>query len=843
LNESLTSPAKRGRHPYSGQCSLRRLLSSALWVVGFIAASSVGAAPVESVSADVELEAVLMGASGSVLGDSLPFDQLGERVAIAGDTLLVAAPGDDVANFNGAGSVYVFQREGTDWLQKAKLVASNPQALARFGRALAWDGQHAVVGAADADGERGAVYVFERSGDSWVELALIQAPTVAGMQVRGFGEAVALSGDRILVGADRSAFASPSTIGGSAHSLVRSNGEWQLEATLTAPHGGEYRSFGATVALSGNHAIVGALASGADQNQGTAHAFQRDTAGQWSSTGTLVPMGGVPAQSHFASAIAMSADVAIVGAPRHGTAYLFARDGETWRADGLLAGQQGFGNAIALSGDRLLIGAHIDDAGAPDGIARLFERVNGNWIARATWTELVDGWLARFGAAVALDANTAVVGSPGGNAEVGGSRGQAKVFEQTGGQWSLREVVRVDPGPQGYFGGAVAIAGSTAMISSAGDDIAGRRSQGSVRWIEKDGMHWHERGRITASPGWAFQLFGSSLALDGDRLLVGATGLNAAGTMWERSAYQFARQGENWEQQSVLTLPPIDHDSRFGFNILLAGDIAIISASGQRVEASTIGAVHIFVDSVDGWSLQQTLTAPEPQTGGGFGESIALHQDLLMIGAPRLSHGHASNARGAVYLYRRTGSQWQFDARIDVPADESDASFGTALLLDEHFVYIGMPTYAGGLATTQRSGAVYVYPRVGQSLGEPSRVAPESERIEPRFGQTLTVHSGQLVVGAPFVIGSPVSGEGWDTSGTVFIFLRDDLGWRHSHRLTAPTSHPHVERFGERLTSDPTTLLIGAPNSGGPPPYGNPGEGAALIYGDGSGPFANGFEP
>ncbi len=140
-----------------------------------------------------------------------------------------------------------------------------------------------------------------------------------------------------------------------------------------------------------------------------------------------------------------------------------------------------------------------------------------------------------------------------------------------------------------------------------------------------------------------------------------------------------------------------------------------------------------------------------------------------------------------------------------------------------------MPTYAGATATTQRPGGVYVYPRVGLGLGEPSRIAPESERIEPRFGQALTVGLSELAVGAPFVIGSPVTGEGRDTSGTVFIFRRDDSGWRQSHRLTAPTSHPHVERFGEHLTSDPTTSLIGAPNSGGPPPYGNPGEGAALF--------------
>jgi hypothetical protein len=295
-------------------------------------------------------------------------------------------------------------------------------------------------------------------------------------------------------------------------------------------------------------------------------------------------------------------------------------------------------------------------------------------------------------------------------------------------------------------------------------------------------------------------------------------------------------------QQSTLALPPTRYDSRFGATSLLASNAAIIGASSEQVEGASVGAVHVFVELEAGWSLQQTLTAPDAQHGSGFGESLALHQDLLMIGAPRHEHGHLSNARGAVYFFRRIGDQWQFESMIDVPAQAADATFGSAAQLDENYVYVGAPTYAVPPAAIQRGGEVYAYPRVGQGWGEPVVIKPDSARIEPRFGQTMTATATQLVVGAPFVIGAAITGEGWDTTGAVFVFRPDAGSWLQSHRLTAADSDPHTQRLGEVLAADSSTLLIGAPQSAGPPPYGNPSEGAVLVFGDGSLRFADGFE-
>lgn len=517
--KSLTLAPRCGLHAHRALPGFARRFCLGLWMAGSIAVSSTAVAvvvmnhgkPAGPEAADLELEAVLTGPSGSALGDSQTTDRLGERVAVAGDTLLVAAPNDDVANAHRGGSVYVFRRDGGGWRQEAKLVARDPQRLANFGRALAWDGQRAVVGAPQADGGRGKIYVFERSGESWTEQASIQAPTPAGMSVRAFGEAVALSAERVMVGANLSANGSSSS--GSAHSLVLSNGKWLLEATLVAPSNNSYLQFGSSVALDGEHAIIGSASSGAGAAEATAHAFRRESDGGWTANGTLQPATGVPVQGLYAAAIAMSSDLAVVGVPRAGAAYVFVRDGSAWLPAARLTGQPGFGNALALSGNRLLVGALLDDAGNFEASAVLFEQADGGWVERQSWNGGVQGWLDGFGTAVTLDMGTAVIGSPGGNSDNGGPRGEAQVFEHSSSGWSLGEVLRVNPGPQANFGAAVVIAGRTAMIGSPGDEVDGRRAQGSVRWMERVGMRWRERGQITADVAWDLQLFGISVAL------------------------------------------------------------------------------------------------------------------------------------------------------------------------------------------------------------------------------------------------------------------------------------------------------------------------------------------
>ena len=190
---------------------------------------------------------------------------------------MIGADGDDNGSGLDAGSAYVFVRNGTIWSEQQKLTASDGAGSERFGRSGATSGGTAVVGAAHDNhaggADAGSAYVFVRQGATWIEQQkLIASDASINDQ---FGDAVVLGGDTVVVGAPRDDNAG-GTDAGSAYLFVRSGRAWTEEAKLTASDPEDFVFFGSAVAVSGDRALVGALnddhMGGTDA--GSAYVFQ-----------------------------------------------------------------------------------------------------------------------------------------------------------------------------------------------------------------------------------------------------------------------------------------------------------------------------------------------------------------------------------------------------------------------------------------------------------------------------------------------------------------------------------------------------------------------------------------
>jgi hypothetical protein len=380
--------------------------------------------------------------------------------------------------------------------EAAKLLASDGAAGDRFGAAVAIDGDTALVGGyrddeacpSDPDCDSGSAYVFQRQADrSWSQSAkLIPDDGVAG---DAFGAAVALSGDTALIGAYGDGDNGANS--GSAYVFQRgTDGTWTQSAKLIPDDGDSGDWFGYAVALEGNTALIGAfLDSNGGTYLGSAYIFQRQSDGRW---------------------IEMAKVVASDGAPGD------------W-----------FGSAVALSGDSALIGAPGDAThGSQAGAAYLFQRMEeGTWtqVARLVADEgTVDAW---FGTAVALEGDFALIGASG-DVENGFHAGAAYVFQrQAGGTWTQQAKLMDGDGAAGdYFGEVVALSGDTALIGASGDDVVVCPSErscysGSAYLFQRqvDGT-WTQTTRLAASDGAAGDWFGSQVALSGASALVGARG-------------------------------------------------------------------------------------------------------------------------------------------------------------------------------------------------------------------------------------------------------------------------------------------------------------------------------
>ncbi len=364
-------------------------------------------------------------------GDPAAMDYFGVSVALDADYLAVGAHQDDEGALN-AGAVYVFQRVGGQWLERAKLRALDPSSNDALGLALALDGDTAVAGAFldnSPTTHAGSVYVFQRSGDTWTQQAKLTAPVQNVWQE--FGASVAISGDGIAVGAPLGG--DPNMPSGQAFVYRRAGLVWSFETELTR------------------------AAGDADPNEA------------------------------FGSAAAIDGEVACVGADRdsdaqhnRGAAYIFRRTGGAWVREAKLTASDGgvehrFGNAVDIQGDVALIGAYSYDAPGPvfnAGAAYVFRRIAGSWIqeARLTAPTLVTD--ASFGISVALDGERALIGSWWDDAAVD-TAGAAYVFRYSSGVWMLEQtLLATDPAPMDNFGVGVALSGANAAVGAWQDDEA-----------------------------------------------------------------------------------------------------------------------------------------------------------------------------------------------------------------------------------------------------------------------------------------------------------------------------------------------------------------------------------
>jgi hypothetical protein len=362
---------------------------------------------------------------------------------------------------------------------------------------------------------------------------------------------------------------------------------WALgQAKLTAADGADKDSFGLSVALSGNTALVGAPGSGG--NRGAVYVFARSGT-TWTEQLKLTASDGAP-NDFFGTAVALSGGIALVGASgklaTRGGAYVFAQSGTSWAEQAKLTAADGvagdmFGAEVALSGTTALIGA--SGKASARGAAYVFVQSGTNWPQQAKLTATGGTANDQFGCAVALEGNTALVGASNTNS----SRGAAYVFVQSGTTWPQQATLTASDAANGdEFGFSVALSGSTALIGARGKNAY----HGAAYPFAQSGTTWTELPQLTASDGAAGDQFGYSVALSGTSAVVGA---EASGS-FRGAGYAFVQSGTRWMEQAKLTASDGATGDGLGASVAVSGSSAVVGAFG----ASGRGAAYVFVQGL-----------------------------------------------------------------------------------------------------------------------------------------------------------------------------------------------------------------------------------------------------
>jgi hypothetical protein len=352
-------------------------------------------------------------------------DHYGASVAISGDTLVIGAP---LQNGH-MGAAYVFVRVNGVWLSQQKLLGSDSQAGDQFGFSVAIDGDTVVVGAPWDEAARGAVFVFVRSGVTWLQQTKLAAlaPPVPQVGFDWFGFAVAVKGNTAVVGAPLAETAAANDAG-RAFVFSRTGVVWSAGVPVQSPAPVTYDFFGWSVSGSGSTVAVGVplddVGTPAVVDQGSACVFT-SIGGAWTQQACLTASDGA-AGDWFGVSMSLSGDTLAVGASLddvgaavdQGSVYVFDRTSNVWAgwtkhvAAGSAPGDA-FGASVALSGDLLVVGAPkaVGAYGlATGGVVFSFERVSGSWQS-AVHVALGSGG-AELGTSVSVSGATAAAGAP-----------------------------------------------------------------------------------------------------------------------------------------------------------------------------------------------------------------------------------------------------------------------------------------------------------------------------------------------------------------------------------------------------------------------------------------------
>ena len=382
------------------------------------------------------------------------------------------------------------------------------------------------------------------------------------------------------------------------------------------------------------------------------------------------------------------------------------------------------------------------------------------------------GGLDGFGATIAVDGDTAFVGAPNRPAVEGGFQGAVYVYTYADGQWTPTQTLTADDAGVGdAFGSSIALQGSTAIIGAPLARVGSVAQAGTAYVFRYDGTQWVQAQKLVADVPGLVADFGDAVALDGANAVIGAHGVfGPNGEASVGAAYVFAESGGTWTQTAKLTASAAHERDLFGVSVGIAGDTIVVGAS----QATWIdgesgpgpGRVYVYRASSAGWTETGHLVADDGVDGDYFGETLAFDGSTLAIGAPAVSAGGAGY-QGAVYVFEPSAEGWQQRVKLAMPGGEESAFFGRALALAGPRLAVGAP---GATANDNPfAGAAFLFSAADGSWPQVAQFSPSDGRVGDYLGFAVGVHrSGNVLAGAPHQLD-----DGLDAPGAVYVYASD----------------------------------------------------------------------
>jgi len=365
----------------------------------------------------------------------------------------------------------------------------------------------------------------------------------------------------------------------------------------------------------------------------------------------------------------------------------------------------------------------------------------------------------KFGYSVAIDGDTVVIGAP-----YAGTGGAVYVLRASDGA-ELAKLTASDAAAGDLFGSSVAIDGSTIVVGAPSDDDGGSNS-GSVYVFEKSTWGTYDQvAKLTASDAAANDLFGSSVAIDGATIVIGASSAGTGGAVY---VFRTSDGGATYDEVAKLTAADAAVEDTFGLSVAIAGDTIVVGAYGDDDGGSASGSAYVF-RTTDGATYVEVakLTASDAATADRFGRSVAIDGNTIVVGADQ----YYSSGSGSAYVFLTTDDGTTYVEVAKLTASDAAAydRFGISVAIDGATIVVGAFTDddAGS-----NSGSTYVFRTTdgGATYGQVAKLTASDAAVDDYFGYSVAIDGATIVVGAIW------DDDAGSNSGSAYVF-EDESGW------------------------------------------------------------------
>ena len=753
-----------------------------------------------------------------------------------------------------------YMDENITTTQVQKLLESDGGEFYLFGYSVSIDGDYAIIGTyKQLNTDTASAYIFKKNSEGiWSQVQTLTASDTA--IVPTFGSCVSISDNYAIVGA----FGENSYAGKAYIFKKEDNGTWSKTQEINASDAASEDYFGKTISIDGDYAIVGA--SGKDLNDtqtdtGAAYIFYKESDGTWSQVQKITASDAVKDDS-FGSSVSIDGDYAVVGARKKdvndtltgtGATYIFHKENDgTWSQVQELNASDAekndyFGSSVSIDGDYIVVGANGKDASDEEtdtGVAYIFHKDSNE-----TWSqtqEIIASNAAKddyFGKSVSLDKDTIVVGAYKKN----NYEGNAYIFQKdTNGTFLQKDILNAsDKHEDSYFSYSVAISDGYVIVGAYGDDRETMSGSSyifkithdidveenntfvedlnisdpddddfnlTMEGVDSDEFNLDSNGTLTFKTSPDHE---NPTDANGDNIyeisVTARDDLNATNilhikvTVVDNDDEDNDSISDKWEREYFGNL---DHDGSADSDGDGLSDKEEFDYHTNPIKADTDGDGVSDKDEIDNGTdpnandnlppymdenitttQLQKLSASDGYSGEYFGHSVSMDGDWAIVGT--------STSTGAAYIFEKNSDgTWSQTQEINASDTVEDDKFGYSVSISGDYAIIG------AYQKDDNIGAAYIFKKSSDGTwSQLTKIIASDGMIGDNFGYNVSIHGDYALVGA---------NQKDEYTGSAYIFKKESDGdWSQVQKLTA-SDPAKYDNFGNRVFVDDNFAIVGA---------------------------------